>query len=173
MHPDPTEQWRPVVGYEGSYSVSNLGRIRRDAPGSGAVVGRILRQKWLGRYLGVAFGYHRGEQPTNHYVADMVMAAFVGQKPDGLTVNHIDGDKTNNRRDNLEYATYAEQRLHALNAGLAESHPNLAGRRGRLSNEQIAAIRARRLEGATLAQLVTEFGISMGYASMLVRGLAR
>ena len=37
-----TEDWRPVVGYEGWYEVSSLGRVRRARPGLGARVGHIL-----------------------------------------------------------------------------------------------------------------------------------
>ncbi len=48
----------------------------------------------------------------------VVSECYLGDKPDGYTVNHIDGDKTNNHRSNLEYITREENYQHALRHGL-------------------------------------------------------
>lgn len=99
------EEWRPVVGHEGAYEVSNLGRVRsrvRNPNGrimSGAVnsSGRI-QVKLAGKLTQV----HR-----------VVMEAFVGPVPDGLEVLHWDDDPTNNALSNLRYGTRGEN-LHDL-----------------------------------------------------------
>ena len=71
-------------------------------------------------------GYHKVKLSSKgrqrmHSVHSLVMAAFVGVRPNGLVINHKDGDKLNNRVSNLEYCTYRENWLHALRTGLSRS----------------------------------------------------
>lgn len=51
-------------------------------------------------------------------IHSLVAAAFLGPRPDGCDVNHIDGDKTNNAASNLEYVTRKENMQHAMATGL-------------------------------------------------------
>ena len=110
-----SEKWKPVERFEGHYEVSSLGRVRS--------LDRILTQKngrkrfHKGRIIKprkINSGYYkvtlsanrRQESPTVHR---LVLVTFKGQPPSKeYQVNHIDGDKTNNRADNLEWATPAE-----------------------------------------------------------------
>ena len=57
--------------------------------------------------------------PTVH---SLVAATFLGPRPKGMTINHKDGDKRNNRLDNLEYASHRSQQLHAHANGLARAY---------------------------------------------------
>src|SRR3990167_10375693 len=96
-----TKVWRSVVGFEGLYSISSEGRVRRDAGGSGARPGHILAP-------GIRNGYpyvnlHRNRRATKAYVHSLVIQAFLGLREEGQEVNHIDGDKLNARFVNLEY----------------------------------------------------------------------
>ncbi len=109
------EVWLPVVGYEGWYSVSSLGRVRRDAGGWGARAGRIL-QPGIHRYCRVVL--HRDGVGRPRGVHQLVAAAFLGPCPPGYTVNHLDGVKTHNTPSNLEYCTHIEQMKHAKRLGL-------------------------------------------------------
>lgn len=74
------EQWRDVVGYEGLYSVSNMGRVRRDSGGPGAQMGRILNPALRSGYPNVIF-YVKGKK-KNHHVHVFVAAAFIGPRPE-------------------------------------------------------------------------------------------
>ena len=89
------EEWRPVAGYEESYEVSNLGRIRRVRP--------INPTKKVKGYMRVNLVSEDGSQKSfalHRLVAD----AFV-PNPDGKpVVIHKDDDASNNRADNLEWA---------------------------------------------------------------------
>lgn len=59
----------------------------------------------------------------------MVTEAFLGIRPKDLTVNHIDGDKLNNSKENLEYITRTENIKHAVKLGLhVASDPKRSGR---------------------------------------------
>lgn len=99
----PTEEWKPVVGYEGLYEVSSLGRVRSRQG--------LLRQSLANRYPSVHLS-RDGKQAT-HRVHRLVASAFI-PNPDGReTVNHIDGDRTNNAALNLEWVTTSENVRHA------------------------------------------------------------
>lgn len=100
------EQWKPVFGLEGHYEVSSLGRLRSlRCKGIERVKYMSLRQNSEG-YFNVRL---KGE---NRKVHKLVAAAFLGNTPAGMVVNHKDGDKTNNRVDNLEYVSRRDNVTH-------------------------------------------------------------
>jgi len=115
------EVWKSVVGYEGLYSVSNLGRLRRDAGGPrNAKAGRILTQSDRGHgYLRVDL-YRDGSSKT-HSVHSLVAEAFIGPRPDGFEIVHDDSMKSHCASDNLEYVTKLENNQRATRMGLKPS----------------------------------------------------
>ncbi len=123
------EEWRPVVGYEGIYEVSSLGRVRRIAwaanrPKSDGGVLKPYVNK--GGYV-VCRLYHNGHHRL-FLVHRLVMAAFVGPIPAGLQVNHRDFVRTNNAVANLEYLTVTENIRYSAERGrwlhkMGELHP--------------------------------------------------
>lgn len=128
------EEWRPVVGYEGYYEVSNLGRVRsldrRVSNGSGNT--RIARGVMLKpslrdgfKYYVVNLGHGRGRRRTVQ-VHILVLEAFVGPRPDGLIACHNDGIHLNNRSSNLRWDTYSEnlrdQVRHGIHFGASKTH---------------------------------------------------
>jgi hypothetical protein len=116
---DEAEQWRPVIGYEGWYEVSDLGRVRRvKAGGHGTRYGKILKPNWnsSGRgHMFVVLSRHSVEKAFP--VHRLVTNAFIGPLPDGLITRHLNGDKTDNRPVNLAYGTYAENAQDAIRHG--------------------------------------------------------
>ena len=110
---DTTERWLPVVGYEGIYSVSDMGRVRSERTGI------VLRPAPLRNgYLRVTLCVDGVRDQRS--VHRLVGHAFVAGGPKE-TVNHIDGNKQNNRATNLEWATVRENFAHASRAGLMSS----------------------------------------------------
>ena len=111
------EEWLPMIDYEGLYKISSLGRVMRAVDGPGTYAGKILRPGTdKGGYQYVHLCKNEGNRTDR--VHRLVTAAFVGPCPEGKQVNHKDGDKTNNKIENLEYITPSENMLHALDIGL-------------------------------------------------------
>lgn len=111
MDATQSEQWRPVVGYEGRYEVSDFGRIRtvaRIAPW-GTTTRRVdskIRKPYPAPNGGhLVLGLHLDHQVTNVYVHRVVLEAFVGPCPDGMEACHLDDDPTNNHLSNLRWDT--------------------------------------------------------------------
>ena len=116
------EIWKPVPGYEGSYEVSDQGRVRSLAQTTSD--GRRLKAKILtGRpqksgHLSVSLT--SGGINRNALVHRLVLIAFIGQPPTGMHSLHIDGDPANNRLPNLRWGTPSENSLDAVRHGV---HP--------------------------------------------------
>jgi len=162
------EEWRPVVGYEETYSVSSLGRVRRDAPGQGTQVGRLLRLKpgAGGRYPTVTLAV--GGRQSERYVHQLVAEAFLGPCPPGHEVNHKDTDRWNPAATNLEYTTRAENIAHALANGLAAVGRMMP--QAKLTDQAVREIRA--LRGiVSQTELGRRYGVSRSAVSWVQRGL--
>lgn len=107
------EQWRDIPGYEGAYQVSDQGRVRScDREVNGAYGSRYARP---GKIMIQATdrGYKKVPLCKNakqrHYrVHTLVLAAFVGPRPKGSQVRHLDGKRDNNLLSNLTYGTPSE-----------------------------------------------------------------
>lgn len=95
------ENWRPVVGCEGRYEVSDLGRIRsllRRSP-------RILKATLGSNGYLLVYAYGRGEKRRNRFVHQLVAEAFLGPRPPNMDVRHLNGIKTDCRAVNLAYGS--------------------------------------------------------------------
>lgn len=117
------EIWKPVVGYEGLYEVSSRGKLRRIGPWKwrGKTISpppRIHSDKLCADYVTVAVT--KDGKRRSRILHRLVAESFLGPIPEGKEVNHIDGDRTNNRPSNLEYVTPQENADHAVRLGLRQ-----------------------------------------------------
>jgi hypothetical protein len=126
------EIWRPAVGFERFYDVSDQGRVRR----VGAVAGARVHQ--------------------------LVAAAFLGPCPQDFQINHMDGDKTNARPSNLEYVTCQGNIQHAIQYGLRQpgKPPHHRGERNPASKLCESDVRAIRASRETNIALGRTYGVS-------------
>ena len=155
-----TEEWRPVVGCEGWYEVSSLGRVKRLVARTNARAGHILKpgSNHATGYLHVTLCCD-GRRFRNRTIHRLVSEAFLGSCPAGHEVNHGNGIKTDNRAANLEWTTHSANELHSIRTGLripvrGEQHPF-----ARLTENQVRQIRA--LVGTCpLTHIARRFGIS-------------
>lgn len=121
------EIWKPVYGYDGLYIVSNTGRIKsvarivwRSRNGMLPVKERELSQ-YIDRYGYMCVSLQKNKQRTTHTVHRIVLESF-DYNPDGLQVNHKDGNKFNNNLSNLEWVTPKENIQHAQRMGLRQHY---------------------------------------------------
>ena len=76
----------------------------------------------------------------------LVMVTFHGPRPEGMEVNHKDGDKLNNRQDNLEYTTRSKNMKHAFANGLAFARRGSSNFRAKLTEAEVHRLRQMRAD---------------------------
>jgi HNH endonuclease/NUMOD4 motif len=163
-----SEEWRTIAAFP-NYEVSSLGRVRRVAGGSGAVIGRILRPIVKDGYQAVSLGSGR----RHHLVHRLVAEAFHGPPPfPDAEAAHKDGSRAKNASENLYWATRFQ------NAADRDRHGTTArGERSgmaRLSDEDVQLIRAHvNYDGNPLARTARLFGISKSQCFRIARGQSR
>lgn len=152
-----TEVWRPVVGWEGFYEVSDLGRVKRTKGGQGARSGTILGIRLMKGYPRVVL--HATSKKADMLTHRLVARAFIGPEPEGCEVNHKNGNKGDPRALNLEYVTRAENVLHGYRqlgriAPRGEQH---AG--SQLTATQVRTIRTMREKGARVPVIAAIYAV--------------
>lgn len=168
-----SEEWRPVPGFEGSYEVSNLGRVRsldrlvqhaactRHAAYSHIRRGIVLRPgPTKSGHLTVMLGRDGGTR----FVHALVLLAFIGPPPPGLETRHLNGNEQDNRLSNLAYGTRGENTKDKKDHKGAVTY--------KLNTPRIKEIKARLARpylgiGRDLAQ---EFGVAQSTISAIRRG---
>lgn len=161
------EEWRIIPETDNLYMASSIGRIKNVEKHFYSE----KREKWITRkakvmaqskrnngYFQVSITVNEVEKSAS--VHRLVCLAF-NDNPEGKPfVNHIDGNKVNNRSDNLEWSTALENITHAWESGLinvlrGDVHPNI----------KINSVKAGEMieycsQGATRAELAAMFGVS-------------
>jgi hypothetical protein len=130
------EQWEDVVGYEDYYMVSSLGNIKsknrivKNSRGDSTrfIASTLLKQVNYMGYNCVCFCVAGKIKQKVVKVHRIVAESFILNYNSKPCVNHIDGNKLNNRLDNLEWVTYAENSQHALITGLRKGENNSKSR---------------------------------------------
>lgn len=111
------EEWKPIIGYEGYYEVSNMGKVRSvdrvDISGrkrSGIVLHAVKVGHAPNKYLAVSLSKDRIVKKTK--VHRLVAEAFIPNPENKPEVNHLNEDKMDNRVENLCWATSKENMRH-------------------------------------------------------------
>lgn len=111
------EIWRDIPEYEGLYQASNLGRIRsldrfvNASYGKRLVRSQIIRQSVNNDYFYVVIS--KFDISVHLKVHQLIARAFIPNVENKPYVNHIDGNRQNNRVENLEWVTKSENAIHA------------------------------------------------------------
>lgn len=103
------------------------------------------------------------------YMHALVASAFIGPRLENSVVNHIDGNKKNNHRSNLEYVTLAENTLHAMRVGLTKTH-GAFNAHAKLSDSDVSQIRSRIKSGEKQSEIAREFNLSPSTISQIKSG---
>lgn len=120
-------------------------------------------------YIFLSMSQGTGKPNQNALAHRVIWESAHGPIPDGLTINHINGIKTDNRLSNLELMTRAENSRHAHRTGLAsgasggEQHPM-----ARLTQALVDDIRSRITSGKRQCDVANELGISRQQVNSIV-----
>lgn len=106
MKCDLTEEWRPIVGYDSYYEVSNLGRVRRIYKTQGTKCG-VLKEGITKAGYSIVVLSVKGITKTK-FVHRLVAEAFLENPSNLPEVNHKDENPLNNKLDNLEWVSSKE-----------------------------------------------------------------
>lgn len=167
------EQWKDILGYEEYYEVSNLGRVRskeRILPhnindGNYVKKPKILKtqEKKGYEFVAICIDGVRKALPVHRLVAK----AFLPNPENKPQVNHIDGNKLNNRLDNLEWATAKENVDHAVRTGLIKKGSR--SHRAVLNEDIVREIKIKLNNGDTQISIVR--WLEATYGIKVSRGL--
>ena len=168
---DP-EVWMPIPGYDGWYEVSNLGRIRSYHKFGW---GRRIYPEDIKLYTTkrgyVQVSLTKDKVSRQRDVHRLVAAAFLPKAPAGMQIDHINGDKTDNRAINLEWVTPRENTMRSLALGLkptGEKHGM-----SKLTNADVVEMRRLYKTGKySHRKLGALFGISHATAGKIIRNEA-
>lgn len=157
------ENWRPILGLEGQYSVSDLGNVRSED--------RVIIQtndvvkRLKGRPLSILYdtqGYPqvnlgRGKRTLVH---TLVLEAFISPRPSGFYARHLNGDKTDNRLENLMWDTLPNNQRDKIDHGTHNA--GIAHYRSKLTEDNVRTIRNLRKQGLSYSEIASQFSITEG-----------
>lgn len=128
------EIWKDIKNYEGLYQISNLGNVKSVKRYRNAGTGNYLQKEKIISQFDVR-GYKqvrlcKDKKYKNFSVHRLVAKAFIPNTEEKEQVNHINGIKSDNRLDNLEWCTQSENQIHAYRTGLQKP---IFGRKSLLS----------------------------------------
>ena len=135
---DLKKEWKEIKGYEGKYIISNYGEVislPRYKKNKNKI--QYVEPKELSKYVSLTNGHvyvylcNNGKN-RNARLHRLVAETFIPNTNNLPQVNHIDGNKINNRIDNLEWCNQSENEKHAYRTGLAKPRG-----KGRKWNEKI------------------------------------
>lgn len=163
-HPDlPDEVWKPYIG-DTRYSVSTLGRVRGQ-------YAQLLSPKkhWQG-YLWLHIGC------KHCLVHRLVAETFIPNPDNKATVNHINANKSDNRIENLEWATQSENNRHALKLNLRYFTRKMwetCTKGHKLSKRQVKDIKDKYDAGIQQFKLADEYKVSRAQICRIINGKSR
>jgi hypothetical protein len=159
---DATVEYRPTPPLPSEfYRVGSDGSVWGcQKPGAGAAgAGRWARRKGvpIGKgYRGVRLGV-KGVHKT-HYIHRLVLEAFVGECPKGMECRHLNGNKADNRLDNLAWGTREENVADKFRHGT--QHTGSRVYRAKLTEGVIPTIRERLARGDRIVDIARDYGVT-------------
>ena len=167
------EEWRDVVGYEGSYQVSNCGRVRSldriDNAGKKRK-GRMKRTPVNGRGYAMVSLSNQESKKTKR-LHRLVAEAFLPNPRNHPQINHIDGNPLNNAVENLEWCDAKYNQQHAVRTGLHKPSKGSSHYKTDLNEFQVRVIKRIASQGnIPQRELGSIFGVPQQTISSIKSG---
>lgn len=148
------EQWRDIPRYEGVYAASSKGRIKRVT--SERILASVSDSKGY-RLTHLCKDGRRWLTQTHRLVA----MSFLQPNLDGLTVNHLNGIKHDNRLVNLEVVSHKANIHHAIDNGLRREYSGAGNPNAKLTAKEVSAIRNLIKAGKVAHYIAKQFNVSI------------
>lgn len=167
-------EWRPVVGYEECYAVSDEGFVVRTA-----TYGKRPQPRWKPVKPRVKKGYlvfHLCKDGVRKDVPghQITWKAFFGEIPEGLVINHINSKRGENGLGNLELMTQSENVAYGFshNGRPAPNNPSFGSKQGlsKLIESDIPKIMEMHRSGMFLNEIARRFGVTGNNIGSIVKG---
>jgi len=156
--------WKDIKGYEGHYQVSSDGRVR--SLDRVVITKRGFPKPYKSRELvqSINNGYlqlnlHLSGKSSPKLVHHLVAFTFIGERPKGMEINHINGIKTDNRVSNLEYVTPKENTRHAINMGLVIRPKGEQSSAHKLKDADVLTVKKRLANGELAGRIAKDYGL--------------
>lgn len=165
-----SEEWRPVVGYEGRYEVSDRGQVRgldRLSTDGKRLRGKLLLQSLNNGYPVVNLCLRK---PTRYYVHTLVLETFRGAPPAGFECRHIDSNPRNNQLHNLAWGTPLQNTADKLARGTQFKNPAGKVLHAKLTEAQVRAALRMKASGMTHRQVADRLGVGRGCIKDIATG---
>lgn len=169
------EIWKDIEGYEGLYQVSNLGRVKslsrevvRPTLGKYTTL-EIIRKSHYDKDGYLTLSLSKGSKYKLFKIHRLVATAFIPNPENKPQVNHINGIKTDNTLENLEWVTASENVRHAYESGLVVSLKGEKHNMCKLTSELVKLIR-NDLMIMTQKKVAEKYGISQQHVSDINTG---
>lgn len=159
-------QLKELGGFEGIYEIDREGNIysipRKNGYGS-RLVRKVRKPKLVRGYLQIALSKNGNNiwRPVHRLVAE----AFIPNPRICNQVNHINGNKTDNRVENLEWCTQSENQTHAVRTGLRKSERTNTAK---LTADQVREIRSL-YPTLNSRELADKFGIKQAQVCKIIK----
>jgi DNA-binding CsgD family transcriptional regulator len=150
------EIWKVIESFP-NYEISTFGNIRRYTDFKTLKKGMLLSSHESKGYRRIALTHNGKERKVN--VHRLVALAFLGDPPETkLLVNHKNGDRSDNRVENLEWCDHYDNHMHSieiLGNQYGEAHGST-----KLSTKDVLKIHELRMSGTSPAKIARQFGVS-------------
>lgn len=165
MNNEPHWERVYIDGKPTTYMVDPYGRVLQTKTG-------ILlkpRKHYLG-YVRYSLSFGHRKTAKQYYAHRLVANAFLENPLRLKEINHIDGDKTNNSLENLEWSTRKNNIQHAEKTGLANHPVGESANTNKLSNNDVAKIRKDLLLGRSCTSIAKEYNLARTTISAIKNG---
>lgn len=155
------ERWRPIVGWEGLYDVSDRGRVRSYKKSGTSAVQKTpnMRKLLIGNHGYLSVNLSHNGYTKRYQVHRLVYRAFIGTIDDDKYIHHRDHDRTNAQLDNLEQVTPSQNLHYAVEAGKPLARKGENNGRSILTEEVVREIRQINFVDGTIGMLAKRYGV--------------
>lgn len=160
-------KWKEIKGYEGKYIVSNYGEIvSLPRYKQNHNKKQYVQPKDILKYINNKNGYTyvflcNNSKYKNIRLHKIVATAFIPNPKNLPQINHIDGNKQNNRVDNLEWCTASENIKHAYKMGLVKNNNKIKVKQYNIKGELVNSFNS-------ISEASNKTGVSAGAISMCI-----